>query len=245
MQKLLVLGFIACGGAQQPAAKPAAKPAPTLDYAVQKALVDATARHDAAAIVGFLKAPLAYGGLWFADSDCTQQFPPTPGTIDAARMSAFATCLAALPFALTLRSPKSVLAYAPGIEVELAYTFDGEHAFITGIGHVSVQGRGDTARIDPTFAKLAEGDKLIVPDDEDKIRLQTSSMHEKKVVGSFEVCFDKQGVVQGVVVRKSTGLPKYDAKIVKAVGAYRYQPIVVGSQALDVCTGLTFIYTQR
>ena len=242
MQKklLLVLGLLACGETQ----KPDAKRLPTLDEAVEKSLVDAIAKHDVAAVTGFLKAPLAYGGLWFADPDCAQQFPATLATIEAERIFAFATCLTTLPLAMTVHGQKALLTYEPGIEVDLKYTFDGQHAFIVGIGHVSDQGESE-ARIVPTAAKLIEGAKYVVPDDEDKVTLQKSTLREKKVVGSFKVCFDKQGAVQRVVVLKNTGLSGYDRKITKTLSANRYQPVAVGTQILDVCTALTFIYTQR
>jgi hypothetical protein len=84
------------------------------------------------------------------------------------------------------------------------------------------------------------GTKLVVPDDEDKIHL-----NGKRLVGSFKLCLDEGGHYERGELLQSTGVPTYDAKIVRTMMQWRFQPYVIDGTAFPVCTAVTFIYTQR
>ncbi len=235
MKTLLVL-LVACGSSPPPHA---ASPAPTLVSAIEQGLVDAVQRNDVAAI---LKPPIAFGGLWFADPHCARQFP-TKTSIEAARVSAFATCLATLSFDHASRGGESILTYKPGIQVGISYVMEGGHPWITGIGHTVVESSPETARITPRALVLREGSITIVPEELDKIFL---TQHvPSSVKGSFELCIDKTGAVQRVAMLRSTGLLRYNAKIMDTLRENKYEPIVIGEQTLAACTAVTFIFSMR
>lgn len=86
------------------------------------------------------------------------------------------------------------------------------------------------------------GDKLIVPDDDDKVAMTKRKL--KKVTASVKLCVDKAGDVFGIEIAKSSGLPGYDAKLVRELGTWRYSPFAVNGKVAAVCTAITFIYAQ-
>ncbi len=198
-------------------------------------------RHDATAIAGYLKAPIADRGLWFADPACAAQFAGST-TIEADRIAAFAACVATLPLEHVVHEGKTYLVYAPGIEVAVTYALEGEHAFVTGIGHAVVPGAPDAAHL-RIQSLHDQGEHTVPPDDVDKI--QVSMMSVPRLQGSFEVCFDPTGAIQSVAILESTRLPSYDRKIIARIKTWTFQPVLVGARALDVCTAVTFIYAQR
>ena len=88
------------------------------------------------------------------------------------------------------------------------------------------------------------GNVMITPDDEDKAQL----FHTRgvRVVGSFKLCVDETGHYESGTLLKSTGLPRYDARIVRTMmTTWVYRPYVVDGVAVPVCSAITFIYTQR
>jgi hypothetical protein len=84
------------------------------------------------------------------------------------------------------------------------------------------------------------GDNMVVPDDADKVHL-----FGKRVIGSFKLCVDETGHYERGVLLKSTGVPRYDAKIARTMMKWVYRPFVVDGVAIPVCTAVTFIYSQR
>jgi len=363
MQKLLVLLLVACGGGGGGQARPTL---PRLNAFIGQALVDAIGRHDEPAIAAAFQAPVAFGGLWFTDPDCTREFP-TQTRVQADRLPAFAHCLATLPLQPSARRHQlgdiEVLEYAPCIEVELQFVARGDHAWITWIGYAgrrdpkdalptitgtalaalrtgpatvvlddatratleagakasdlpaqyawlkicldatgaltgvhpreitsplaekaftdvartwqfrpfAITGQaipvcamqrvaypdttapevlpielapedGDVARIAPAGVKRLSGTKFVSPDDRDKTILAHASV--SRIVTAFKVCFDGAGVVQGVTILRRSGLPNYDAKIERMLRTWTYRPILRDGKAVDVCTAVTFIYSQ-
>jgi hypothetical protein len=89
-------------------------------------------------------------------------------------------------------------------------------------------------------ALRVRGSKMIVPDDEDKIHL-----NGKRLIGSFKLCLDETGHYERGTLIKSTEVPRYDAKIARALMGWAYRPYVVDGRAIPVCSAVTFIYTQR
>ena len=84
------------------------------------------------------------------------------------------------------------------------------------------------------------GTKMVTPDGEDKTHLQG-----KRIVGSFKLCLDETGHYESGVLLKTTGVPRYDAKIARTLMEWAFQPYVVGGTAIPVCSAFTFIYTQN
>ena len=104
---------------------------------------------------------------------------------------------------------------------------------------------GDAIILAPSMMERnrTAGDKNIVPGDDDKgaIRLAGSP----RIVGSFVFCVDPTGQVGGITMIRSSGIPRYDMRIARALAAWRYSPFMAGGRAFPVCSVVTFIYTQR
>lgn len=86
------------------------------------------------------------------------------------------------------------------------------------------------------------GTKLIVPDDLTKVDIHKSGLGILK--GTFRVCVDDQGLVESVVPLKTTGVARYDARLIAGMQQWRYSPYMVNEQPVPVCTAITFIYKQ-
>lgn len=87
------------------------------------------------------------------------------------------------------------------------------------------------------------GEKAVVPDDADKMRIRNSPHGRWR--GRFRVCVDDTGVVESVLPLELTGLPGYDRKLVAAIHDWRYTPYQVDDVPVPVCTQVTFVYAQR
>jgi hypothetical protein len=83
------------------------------------------------------------------------------------------------------------------------------------------------------------GNINVSPDAEDK-----SKLHGRRVVGTFRLCLDEAGRYESGTLMRSTGLPRYDAKIARTMMTWEYRPYVVDGKPIPVCTAVTFIYTQ-
>jgi protein TonB len=98
----------------------------------------------------------------------------------------------------------------------------------------------------PTAAEAARiaGEKLIVPDDVTKTEISRSG--KDKLIGSYKLCITADGNIKSVNQLKSTGFPAYDSKIQTTIrGEWRYRPFMVNGKAAEVCTAVTFIYSQK
>jgi len=87
------------------------------------------------------------------------------------------------------------------------------------------------------------GTKAIVPDDDTKTTIQSAGIG--RVTGTFHMCLRKDGTVESVVPRTSTGLPAYDQSILTGMQQWAYAPYLVDGKATPLCTDITFVYTQR
>jgi len=88
------------------------------------------------------------------------------------------------------------------------------------------------------------GEKNIVPDDVTKTEISRSG--KDKLIGSYKLCITADGNIKSVNQLKSTGFPAYDSKIQTTIrGEWRYRPFMVNGKAVEVCTAVTFIYSQR
>jgi hypothetical protein len=88
------------------------------------------------------------------------------------------------------------------------------------------------------------GEKVVVPDDADKIRL-VKDLKKRRVEGLFYLCFDETGHYENGLLVESTGLPGYDAKIARTMMAWEFRPYVMDGAAIPVCTRYKYVYRQR
>lgn len=101
----------------------------------------------------------------------------------------------------------------------------------------------DRIMIGPAQLHRVSGDRLVYPDDETKTRIQKAGI--SRISGTIEFCIDKTGRVGDLMLLRSTGVPPYDGKILRAVSRWVYQPYFDDSGPVDVCTAVTFVYSQR
>lgn len=91
--------------------------------------------------------------------------------------------------------------------------------------------------------KLVTGAKMVVPDDQGKLRVQQSGV--SKLIGSFRACTDETGKVVDLLTLRPTGLASYDRRILAAMSQYVYEPVMDQGKPIPVCTIITFIYSQK
>jgi TonB family protein len=97
-------------------------------------------------------------------------------------------------------------------------------------------------------AKLVEGrrivgDKNVSPDEDTKNEIARS--RNRRLEGRFRVCIDEQGNVESVLALRSTGYAAYDGRLIAAMEKWRYSPFLIDDKPVPVCTGVSFIYSQR
>lgn len=94
-------------------------------------------------------------------------------------------------------------------------------------------------------AQRVAGSIAVVPDDADQAAMNVSSrQRDKRVRSTFQVCIDPHGAVTGATMMESTGYPRYDARIARALAGWRYTPVEVDGRAITVCTVVTIHYAQ-
>ncbi|HEX7699392.1 MAG TPA: hypothetical protein VF403_01640, partial [Kofleriaceae bacterium] len=94
-----------------------------------------------------------------------------------------------------------------------------------------------------TEGRRISGDKRIAPDDAIKTLIERSRVD--RIKGTFRVCIDESGSVETILPLRSTGYASYDRKITAGILTWKYAPYLVDGEAVPVCTGVTFIYSQR
>jgi TonB family protein len=97
--------------------------------------------------------------------------------------------------------------------------------------------------IAPTVLHRLAGQTLVVPDDETKTRIQKAGV--SRVIGTFQFCVDEVGRVTDLSMLRSTGFPRYDGTILRAISQWAYAPYLDEGKPVAVCTAVTFIYSQR
>ncbi len=63
-----------------------------------------------------------------------------------------------------------------------------------------------------------------------------------RLVVSLEVCLDTTGVPSGTTLVSASRLPDYEARLLEAVGQWRYRPYVAESRPSAVCGPVTFAF---
>jgi TonB family protein len=94
-----------------------------------------------------------------------------------------------------------------------------------------------------TLGERVTGEKFITPNDEDKTRIQRSRV--VRIIGSYLFCVDEAGKVDSVRMIRSTGVPNYDAKVMRGMQQWSYHPYVDDGTSVGLCSAVTFIYSQR
>lgn len=107
---------------------------------------------------------------------------------------------------------------------------------------------GPPLNVAPTALDLLRigGQPAIVPDDATKTAISAALPGPARLVGSFKLCLSTSGRIRTITQLKSTGAPAYDRKLIHDMRAgWRYQPFVIDGAPAQVCTAVTFIYTQH
>lgn len=238
--KLLALALVACGGGQHPEADPPKWRHPGARF------IEVLQSGDAVAIAANLHEPLAYGGLWFPDPACTQQFP-TQRKIPRDELPAFAACLAKLHVDASKRTHTQydifVADYAPGfeLEVQMAGARGEEKAAWIGYG-----ARRDTADALPTIT----GEALAALRTDHTPPPSFDNANAKALELPYEyawlkICLDATGAVTGVHARETTS-PDAEQAMTHAAKQWTFGPFIAGGSALPVCamTRITSIPTE-
>lgn len=224
---VLVLVAAACGGEPRPK-----RPYNKSDDLVV-AFANAVAAHDAKAITAMFADAPVFGGMWFPDAACTQQFP-TQHRLTTAQIPALATCLANLPLRPSERGHEQadiwVLDYEPGFEIEIEASSDK----IFWIGYASRRATNDAL---PTISGRALA------------RLRTDHTAPPNLPGFaesaraldlpfefawFKVCLDATGAVTGVHLRQVTS-PDAASALGELTKQWTFAPFVAGGTAIPVC----------
>ena len=87
-----------------------------------------------------------------------------------------------------------------------------------------------------------EGSNMIVPDDEDKVRMVERGLN--RVIATTKLCLAASGEPSSVTIVGASGLPSYDEKIRQHISAWRYKPFEINGKPAPVCTTVTIIYNQ-
>lgn len=230
--KLLALALVACGGSE-----PAVEH-PKVDATPADRLAQRIEQHDLAGVVGMFATPLSYGGLWFSDPACTQQFP-TQGRIDKDRLPAFAACVAALPLKPSKRrhiqSNIWVLDYAPGFEIEIQVAGSAHGYQVRWIGYA---GRRDTADALPTVSgetlTALRTDHVPPPALPPSLAANAASLGLKYEYTWFKICLDASGAITGVHARETTS-PDAERTFSDLAKQWTFAPFAPGGSPIPAC----------
>jgi len=125
--------------------------------------------------------------------------------------------------------------------------FDGETGLL---GTISGGVAGGTLNTSPmtVSSHLVEkyrksGRKDIAPDRRDRAAIRKS--HAAKVLGIVTMCLDVKGRVTSTRLIRSTGYPRYDRKILREMGRWRFRPIQFWRKPTAVCTTVKHVYPKH
>ena len=104
---------------------------------------------------------------------------------------------------------------------------------------------GAPQNVAPTLLEThrISGNKQIVPNDLTKVAIAQKKV--ERLIGSWKLCVSDRGEVKSIKKLKATGFPDYDAKIEREMGLWKYRPYLINGKPVNVCTAVTFIYTQQ
>ena len=96
--------------------------------------------------------------------------------------------------------------------------------------------------ISPHSLHLISGEKRVVPDDHTKSQIHVAGI--SRVVGTYQFCINETGHIGDLAMLRSTGVPVYDAEILREMSRWQYAPYIDDGKPVSVCTAVTFVYTQ-
>ncbi|HTJ45004.1 MAG TPA: hypothetical protein VL463_23010 [Kofleriaceae bacterium] len=169
---------------------------------------------------------VGYGGLWFADPACTQEFP-TARTIPEEELDVFARCVAGLHLVPSGRTSKmldfSMFEYAPGIEVDAQIAEDSFTTQLRWIGYAGSEHQiASLPSITPTaLESLRAGGDVEVASNVDG-------------VAWFKLCLDRDGKVTGIHPYASTS-PDAERALAVGLDAWKFRPFIAGGAATPAC----------
>jgi hypothetical protein len=213
------------------------------------ALLDAVG--NTAAFERLLRGSVVNGGIWFDDASCAEQFPV--GEIEAARLPAFARCLATLRLQASPREDAlgdvAVLTYAPGFELEARVSRDARGPQLMWIGYASRRA-SDTQ---PTISGAAlealrtDGDPDGPLDGEQAAAIAREL--EARDAGAYattwlRVCLDDTGAVVAADPYETSSAIA-EAAFLAAATTWRFRPFVVGDRPVPVCAMARLSYPPR
>jgi protein TonB len=91
-------------------------------------------------------------------------------------------------------------------------------------------------------AQRVSGEKEIRPDETTMIQMQRDG--KNRTEARYMMCLTKTGDIKSINQVKSSGYPEYDRKIQSKMREWRYRPYLENGVPREVCTSITFIYTQ-
>jgi len=203
-------------------ASPAAR-ADDVDDGV-KALIAASARHDAAAIAKLLDDRLvSYAGLWFADPTCAQSFGQPRELVIGDSREPLARCIAKLDLQPSTRKtskPGSAIVIAkPGIEIAVGFY----KAKIARIGYVVA---GATPTISPALLEQQ--------------RISGTRKLAKPGSVSMAVCIDTHGDVQHSMPADAPTSGGLDLEAAKAIAGWKFHPFKLMGKTVPVLAIVRF-----
>ncbi len=87
------------------------------------------------------------------------------------------------------------------------------------------------------------GDTAIAPDAKERTAL--AKAHIRKLIAALHWCVDESGHVTHVTLLRSSGLPRYDQRLVAAAREWAFKPYLDEGKPIGVCSSTHFIYKQR
>ncbi|MCE9580062.1 MAG: hypothetical protein K8W52_43505 [Deltaproteobacteria bacterium] len=229
---------------------------------------------DAAQIAGALAVPLRYEGLAFTDDACARAFGVS-GTVKAAKLKRFATCLTHLLGAAAAGAARDVT-----IAVDLSRDADPrvnhlvvhyavaddqvDHETDDGVegGEIGgvLGGSPDLGPGAPPPPPPPPAPPVVVPPavvtpliikgstqvaPSASVAAEIKSSGKASVSVPVKLCFSASGVATSARLLKSSGFPAYDSDITTAFKAIRIKPFEVNGHATAVCTAITVVYAIR
>jgi TonB family protein len=252
MRLALVVGFLlGCGGTPRVVPQKSAREVmdETREAAVAE-LITLVENRNAPALAAMFEEPLAYGGLWFPDTDCRRQFATTGHVYgEAARI--FANCLLSLKLAKSTRvhpyPDVAVLTYEPGIELDVFFARSaGGDIVIRFIGYTGRRGPKDVLpmltqaaleaqRVDPAPVVLDEATIAAIAAELAKHEVASERVPRPTAYTWFRLCIDSGGAVTSARPRFTTSLVAMEA-YAKMLPTWSFRPVVLGGQASPVCS---------
>ncbi len=105
---------------------------------------------------------------------------------------------------------------------------------------VVVPEQDDPVKIPPTAAKRISGDDQITAPE--SVRAEMLHLNKATLRAAIDLCIDARGTVERAKVRASTSYDAYDAKLLREMRTWKYQPYTVDGQAKAACFTIVVVY---